>query len=382
MKIRHAPLTPKLFLRAFAKAVIGLVCLNIICLLLNFDPAVALIKLNVSCALKDGESRLLYSKGVNDNLADIVIPIDAALATHKISCHPKTQDEYRVIFIGDSQTTSAVYSEIINADNLHVAGKKVVAYNLGWPGTDIVQDVLILDAAMQYQPDLVVLSVTAASFNDVAYPNDNPVGWFRTINKRRLAALSRKFDLQDWFEASMQPEAWYEQWVAIDNSEWIMNPIIPAWINRFSYLSNFTKVDYLAEYHRTDYYINKPIPPTAIYHSDDPGFMGMPNTIWKFLNVAQQLSDQHQAKLMLINEPTFNNPSVDNNDKYSNFYEKKLYDRYRVALKKFADKYHFWYFDWWDIVPPDAFTDSPLHMIPEASKSVTEKIISVMVQQN
>ena len=92
-------------------------------------------------------------------------------ASHEINTGVKPADEFRIILIGDSATWGTLLqpgdtlSGLINQAGLaDAAGKKVRAYNLAYPSMSIIKDLMILEKALQYEPDLIVWPVTLQSF--------------------------------------------------------------------------------------------------------------------------------------------------------------------------------------------------------------------------
>jgi hypothetical protein len=80
---------------------------------------------------------------------------------------PKAADEFRAFFIGDSSVWgSGLMSDETYAARLTQAGltapegRRIVAYNLGYPAQSMLKDVMLLDAAMRYQPDMIIWFVT------------------------------------------------------------------------------------------------------------------------------------------------------------------------------------------------------------------------------
>ncbi|MFN8450524.1 MAG: hypothetical protein U0521_18545 [Anaerolineae bacterium] len=119
-------------------------------------------------------------------------------SSHVIS-RPKPADEYRVLLMVNSSTwgwlleNRDAYAANINAASLTAAdGRRVVTYNLGYPIMSLTKDLMLLDDAMQYQPDQIVWLVTLASF-----PRDKQL--FPPIvqnNAARVRDLIARYDLQ------------------------------------------------------------------------------------------------------------------------------------------------------------------------------------------
>jgi len=87
-----------------------------------------------------------------------IFDINTLLLSHIISSDRKPQNQYRVVFIGDSTVNRGDIYSIV--DQQHCDGKILHAYNLGYPGVSAIKDLMILQEAMKYAPDLIVWSVT------------------------------------------------------------------------------------------------------------------------------------------------------------------------------------------------------------------------------
>ena len=96
--------------------------------------------------------------------------VDAMFTSHVISGTKKQRDEYRVILIGDSSvwgtllTPKETLAGQLNANPITACNKNVRAYNLGYPTISLTKDLMILDQAMQYQPDMVIWLTTLEAF--------------------------------------------------------------------------------------------------------------------------------------------------------------------------------------------------------------------------
>ena len=144
------------------------VACNVIFALLN--PMEALGRVSLYNVVLPGRERLPYGEDSAKSYSLSMPNLPAMFASHIVS-RPKAPDEFRVIVIGDSGTwgwlldNNDTLAGQINAQNLMTAdGKRVVAYNLGYPVMALTKDVLILEEALKLQPDLIVWPVTLESF--------------------------------------------------------------------------------------------------------------------------------------------------------------------------------------------------------------------------
>src|SRR5262249_19895970 len=109
-----------------------------------------------------GEVRESYNLSLFD--------LDAMFASHVLASAKKTPGEYRVLLIGDSSvwgtllTPEQTLAGQLNANPVTACGKTLHAYNLGYPTISLMKDLMILDQAQGYQPDMIVWLTTLEAF--------------------------------------------------------------------------------------------------------------------------------------------------------------------------------------------------------------------------
>ena len=151
-------------LRVLIKATILFVLFNVIFAILQPMEALGAMSFHSQRQrLPYGESDNAYNLSMNN--------LPAMFASHEI-VQAKANDEFRVLLIGDSanwgillkpEETLAAY---INAEGSQTDdGRNIKAYNIGHPIMSLTKDLMLLDYAMQYEPDLIVWLTTLESFN-------------------------------------------------------------------------------------------------------------------------------------------------------------------------------------------------------------------------
>ncbi len=150
------------------KAALLFVAFNVIFALI--DPIEALGSVSLYNFVLPGRERLPYGEDSARSFNLSLYNIPAMINSHVVA-RPKAADEFRVIIIGDSGTwgwflkNEDTLAGQINAQQLKTAdGRRIVAYNLGYPILALTKDVLILDEALKHQPDLIVWPITLDSF--------------------------------------------------------------------------------------------------------------------------------------------------------------------------------------------------------------------------
>ena len=356
--------------RIFIKAIILLFILNLVCLGLNFKPIAALTQFNTWWLVGHGRSRLVSKSDFQNGQ----LPIDSLLATHEIAYNQKKPEEYRVVVLGDSTAwgqgllDEETFSGQLTAANLVASGKHIVAYNLGYPSADIIAMMITLDAAMKYQPDLIIWFVTAYSFNNDA--TGVTTNEFASLNHARLEQLAETYHMQSWLDSRMPPEpAWRKYFAFYDQGT------VAVWLGSLFYPFVPTDVGNTGRRVATEPVTAKSTDPKDV----PPGFYPMPNESWNFVTIGQELATRSNAKLLLINEPTLvlrNNPNAATT--YSNIYARAYYNYYREAFSDYCTTHRIWCVDLWDVVPPADFMDSERHFDGNGWSLTVNRVIDTL----
>ncbi len=78
--------------------------------------------------------------------------------------------------------------------------------------------------------------------------------------------------------------------------------------------------------------------------------------------------------LLIVNEPMYISSGLNSELRYNSFYPRWAYDQYRRLLQETAAANDWHYLDIWDIVPPEEFTDTPVHVTPAGSKMIADRL--------
>jgi hypothetical protein len=125
---------------------------------------------------------------------------------------PPLLDELRVFVLGDSSVWGTLLQPHetlvgqLNAAGLHCQGRPVRFYNLGYPTLSLSKDLMLLEEAMKYQPDMVLWLVTLESF-PLERQLDSPIA---ANNPVRMQALQARYSLEFGAETLPQPTFWQQ----------------------------------------------------------------------------------------------------------------------------------------------------------------------------
>jgi hypothetical protein len=307
-----------------------------------------------------GETRAAY------NLS--LFNLNAMFASHVIAGGEKTSDEYRVILIGDSSvwgtllTPPQTLSGQINTRALSACGKPVRAYNLGYPTISLTKDLLLLDQALQYQPDMVILFTTLEAFPyDKQF--DSPLV---ANNAERIQKLITAYDLplNPNDPALIQPSKWDQTFIGQRRA------IADLFrLQMYGALWASTGIDqfYPETYERAQ----TDLSPETAYHT-----LTHPSQLQAALAfpVLDALMNAAQRPTLLVNEPMLISNGQNSHIRYNFFYPRWAYDEYRRLLAEHAAQNGWQYLDLWNLVPINEFTNSAIHLTPAGEAILAEKI--------
>ncbi|HMB24276.1 MAG TPA: hypothetical protein VKP08_15640 [Anaerolineales bacterium] len=350
-------------LRLLVKALCLFVIVNVIYALI--DPRVPVASgYNV---LFPGRARLPFG-AADDPYTVTVEGVDAMFASHAIAA-PKRADEYRVALIGDSSiwgedmSPEEMISTQWNALNVQCGGKTVRAYNLGYPHPSILKDLVILDKAVEYHPDLIVWFVT---LNTLASQRVNP---FLAANQERVLSMVETYDIP--FELSdvlrkYEPD-FYKKTIVGQRS----NLARQIKLQVLGIIWAATGAD------RDPLSLHDEIPDYEV--SDDPRYHSMrpPDDIKETLLFSALAAGYDMAgdvPVLIVNEPIYLTSEDRSTVRYNSVYPRWAYDQYRKYMAEQSDAAGWNYLDLWDAIPPEYFSDASLHLSSAGERLLVEQI--------
>lgn len=349
--------------RVIGKAALLFGIVNLFFLLAN--PTPWLTRLSIYNTLVPGRARLPYGENPTESYSLTLTRFEPMFAAHELAGAGKKSDEYRVMLLGDSSVwgwllaADQTLSACLNRQHWRLAnGKRLRAYNLGYPVLDLTKDLLILQKALAYEPDLVVWLVTLESF----YPQQQLYFEIVRAHADEVRDLIARYDLNLDPAVLPPPPKWWERSL-IGQRE-----ALAGWLRLQIYGVAWavTGID-----HRNPRFSM----PVRQNLQDGEGLLdGTPRTDWErddlafdVLAAGVRMANEGGAEMLLINEPIFRSSGLNSDLRYNHFYPRWAYDRYRELLGELAEENGWHYADLWDAAPSDQFTDTPFHLNPDAT---------------
>jgi hypothetical protein len=303
-----------------------------------------------------GETREAYNLSLYN--------LDAMFASHVLSGTEKTPDEFRVLLIGDSSvwgtllTPEQTLAGQLNANPITACNKNVRAYNLGYPTISLTKDLMLLDQAMQYQPDMVIWLTTLEAFpKDKQF--DSPIV---ANNAERVRELISHYNLSASpnVPALVNASKWDQAFVSQRR-----NVADLLRLQLYGALWASTGIDqvYPESYERAQ---------VDLEAREDFHQLTSLNDTLAFDVLQAGMSSS--TTMLLVNEPMLISHGANSDVRYNFFYPRWAYDEYRQTLADLAMANHWNYLDLWDLVPANEFTNSAIHLTPSGETLLANEI--------
>lgn len=343
------------------KAAVLFVLFNVVFALL--DPLPTLGRISAYNLLFRGRERLPYGENPAASYNLSLYQIDAMFASQRLA-GAGHDGEFRVLVLGDSsvwgillEPDDTLAGQINRGDYRTADGRRVRAYNLGYPTMSLTKDLLFLDYALRYDPDLIVWLVTLESFEqdaqlDTAIVQNNPEPVRNLIERYDL---DQDVDDSRFVDPSFQDKTIVGQRRALADllrlqlygAAWALTGIDQEYPD---YIPRSIDLEADTNWHGYD--------ESSRFAADDLA-----------LDVLRAgIERAGDTPVLLINEPIFISEGENSDIRYNFFYPRWAYDDYRRLLGEQADRHGWSLVDLWDAIPEAAcYTDSPVHLTPDCS---------------
>ncbi|MFZ5923232.1 MAG: hypothetical protein ACOYY3_19475 [Chloroflexota bacterium] len=280
--------------------------------------------------------------------------LNAFINSHIIS-QPKKPDEFRVLMIGDSSVWGVLldYEETttgkLSDTGLQTCtGDQVLAYDLGIGFKSLVKDLIVLDLALEYQPDMVVWFVTLETFTDNRQLNPP----FVAQNPEQVRYLKQKYDLDLALGKKFTPKTFWDKTL----------------IGQRSHLADLVSFELSALAWGATGEDGKgrasDPPPNDL--SNDKSFNGWKPPAFDETKLRFDLFDAGikaagDVPVIVVNEPIFIANGKNSDVRYNENYPKWAFDQYREMMLRHSQEGGWDYLDLWDAVPSESFSNSSFH---------------------
>jgi hypothetical protein len=360
------PLTWGCVLRVVAKAAALFVLLNVTFAAL--DPLEWLGRLTLYNVVFPGRERLPYGEDSAQSYNLSLNNIPAMLSSHVIA-RRKAPDEFRLVLIGDSsawgwflENKDTLAAQLNQGRYTTSDGRRVVAYNLGYPIMSLSKDLLLLDEAMHARPDMLVWLVTLESFprdKQLVHPilQNNP-----TRMRQLIADFQIKLDPRD--ARFVDPDFMHR---TIVGQRRALADLLRLQLYGVSWAATGMDQSIPREIPRRQSDFDE----DSRWQNFDAPLHGAPAPLagdeLAFDVLAAGIKRAGTTPVLIVNEPMVISRGKNSQLRYNSFYPRWAYDAYRAHLTATAQANGWDLLDVWDSVAPDEFTNTPVHLTPKGS---------------
>jgi len=289
--------------------------------------------------------------------------LDAMFAAHQVSARPGNQNELRIFVVGDSSVWGTLLepketlSGILNEMKLTCSEQSLQFYNLGYPTISLTKDMMIMQRATRYQPDLIIWLTTLEAF-----PLDKQLASPLALNNpQRIQPLVEQYQLP--LEVTMLEE---DIW---SRSLWGQRRTYADWIRlqMYGFMWAATGIDqYYGPYEPAAWDLEE----DENYYQFAPPTLPNEELLWQALPAALNLKGD--VPLWLVNEPIMISAGENSEIRYNYFYPRWAYDQYRRELIQRSAHLGVPLIDAWDWIAPQEFTNSAIHLTPVGERMLAE----------
>jgi len=326
-------------------------------------------KLSLYNSVFNGRSRLPFGGNTKRSNNLSLYNLDAMFASHEISKKQIDAENLHVLLIGDSsiwgflQEPGNTLSGLLNK-RFQKVDEKVTFHNLGFPSISILKDLMIIDRALEHNPDLILWFTTLEALPtkkqlEIPIIRNNPLIVNSIIEKYELSEINK-----------IEEELF-------ENTFWNQRRNIYDMLNLqlLGILWNATGID--QEYPETYNPAQRDFPePSEQFYAVNQNDSLKEYLALEIIKKGKEINSG--IDFILINEPILISEGINSSFQYNFYYPRWAYDQYLSIMKEFTQKNDIKYYDLWELIPEREFTNSAIHLSEDAEEIFADEIALIV----
>jgi len=328
-------------------------------------------KVSIYNSIVVGRKRFPFGENPERSYNLSLFDIDAMFSSHEISNRNTKNEDFHVVLIGDSsiwgylQDSEDTLSGILNNFSSEY-DENIVFHNLGYPSISLLKDLMVIERAMVFEPDLILWFTTLEAFPiqkqfEIPIVKNNP----KAIN-----SILEKYNLDEYEkldETNLRNTFWKQRRHLSD--------LIRLQI--YGFLWNATGIDQERSDSYTDAQRDFPNPNLEFhgFTQEDDMIQGLGFNI-----IREGIKQNPNTEFILINEPILISNGENSDLQYNFYYPKWAYDLYRKGLSKFSEVNSISYYDFWNLVPQEEFTNSAIHLTDAGERILADNVKTIIIE--
>ncbi|NIS79179.1 MAG: hypothetical protein GTO14_02920 [Anaerolineales bacterium] len=362
-------------LRIIIKTVVLFLVFNL--LFAWFDPIHVLGELSVYNTFIPGRVRLPYGDDPQRSYNLTVTQLEAMIASHEFRGAHESPDEFRILILGDSSVwgfllphDETLAAKITAGDYRTADGGRVRAYNFGYPTMSLLKDLVLLERALDFNPDFIVWLFTLESF-----PREKQIeSPLVQYNPEQARALIERYHLDlDPLDARFTTSSFWER--TIVGRRKMLADLFRLQLYGVLWASSTVDRHIPETYNR----LMEDLSADQTFHGHLPGDLAREDLAFDVLSGGIQAAGD--IPVLLVNEPVFISEGENSDIRYNFYYPRWAYDAYRRWMKELCLEFGWDYMDLWDLLSANSFTDSAIHYDSQAADTLAQTIATAVLER-
>lgn len=333
------------------------------------DPLPTLGRFTFYNSLFPGRPRLPFGENPNEAYNFSLYQLDAMFGSHELAS-PKPADEFRVVLIGDSSVWGTLLKPnetlagYLNTKSITSPdGRRLRFYNLGYPTMSLFKDLMVLDRALTYQPDLIIWVMALESFpydkqlfSPIIQNNPDPA-------RRLITDYNLSFNPND--SAFVQPSFFDKTLLGQRRAL--------ADVFRLQLYGVMWAATGIDQFYPATYELRaNDLEADPSFHNLQPPHLTRSDLAFEVLEAGYQVAGN--VPMLFINEPIFIADGQNSDLRYNFFFPRWAYDDYRTLWADEMEQHNWPHADFWNLVAPSEFTNSAVHLTPTGSAQLADAV--------
>lgn len=357
----------RFILNVIGKALVLLIVFHFLFIYINFPDIGDISLYNF---FFPGRERFPFGENPSKSNNLTINDLNAMFASLRLDKAAKPNDEYRIFIFGDSSVWGSLLANDetltgqLNQMGLSTCrGKKIHTYNLGYPTLSILKDLVFMDRSLKYNPDLILWLTTLESF-----PKENQVFSDLLNNNAELVQqILQKYNLDKEFK--------FQTSSANEHN----------FINQRRNIADLFRLQaYGVLWSATgiDQDLISPFTPAKRDFEEDNSFHGggeRPLSLELSFNVIEKAESVIKVPIVVINEPILISLGKNSDIRYNFYYPRWAFDQFRESIKQLLTEKKIPYYDFFQLVPENLFTNSAIHMNKQGVQILANNIKTIII---
>jgi hypothetical protein len=233
----------------------------------------------------------------------------------------------------------------------------------------LAKDLLFLDEALEYQPDLIVWLLTLESF-----PNDKQlISPIVSHNHKKVSSLINEYDLDLNPNDEVFFETTYWDQTLIGQRRNLADIFR---LQLYGVMWGITEID---QHYPEDYEdAKRNFEEDNTFHNWEKGEMVANDLAYHLINSGQEIVGE--TPMILVNEPILISGGENSDLRYNFYYPIWAYDQYRQTMKELSKENDWHYLDLWNLIAEEEFTNTAIHITPKGIGIMSKKLSGTILE--